>query len=75
MNKKILVLSVLFGFSTMSHASEPKYAFPQSDKQVVSKIKIQNAWIYIIYNGSSEVFIFNQTDMELILLSLSYWKI
>lgn len=41
MNKKILVLSVLFGFSTMSHASEPKYAFPQSDKQVVSKKKFK----------------------------------
>ncbi|HCB1501124.1 TPA: hypothetical protein MYO83_004019 [Klebsiella michiganensis] len=42
MNKKLLMLSVVLGFSTMSHASEPKYAFPQSDKYVVSKIKIQN---------------------------------
>ncbi|HBX0755953.1 TPA: hypothetical protein MF110_04390 [Klebsiella pneumoniae] len=43
MNKKNLVLSVFFGFSTMCHASEPKYAFPQSDKPVASKIKTENA--------------------------------
>jgi hypothetical protein len=41
MNKKILVLSVVLGFSAMSNASEPKYAFPQSDKPVISKIKIK----------------------------------
>lgn len=27
----------------MCHASEPKYAFPQSDKPVASKIKTENA--------------------------------
>lgn len=43
MNKRLLMLSVVLGFSAMSHASEPKYAFPQSDKPVVSKMKIQNA--------------------------------
>ena len=41
MNKKILLLSVVLGFSAMSNASEPKYAFPQSDKPVISKIKIK----------------------------------
>ncbi len=39
MNKKILVLSVVLGFSAMSNASEPKYAFPQSDKPVYQKLK------------------------------------
>ncbi|WP_337063649.1 hypothetical protein [Raoultella ornithinolytica] len=43
MNKKLVVLSVVLGFSALSHASEPKYAFPQSDQPVVSKIKIENA--------------------------------
>ncbi|ELH1432522.1 TPA: hypothetical protein ACXGG6_002014 [Klebsiella pneumoniae] len=55
MNKKILVLSVLFGFSTMSHASEPKYAFPQSDKPVISKIKIKNAPVDSGKYGHGEV--------------------
>ena len=55
MNKIILVLSALFCFSTMSHASEPKYAFPQSDKQVVSKIKIQNAPLNHDKYGHGEV--------------------
>ncbi|MED6033069.1 hypothetical protein [Klebsiella pneumoniae] len=35
--------------------SEPKYAFPQSDKQVVSKIKIQNAPINHDKYGHGEV--------------------
>ncbi|HBX4704266.1 hypothetical protein LRR72_22720 [Klebsiella pneumoniae] len=55
MNKRILVLSALFCFSTMSHASEPKYAFPQSDKQVVSKIKIKNAPLDYDKYGHGEV--------------------
>ncbi len=55
MNKRILVLSALFCFSTMSHASEPKYAFPQSDKQVVSKIKIKNAPLNHDKYGHGEV--------------------
>mgnify|MGYP001424526722 FL=1 len=55
MNKRMLVLSALFCFSTMSHASEPKYAFPQSDKQVVSKIKIKNALLDYDKYGHGEV--------------------
>lgn len=39
----------------MSHASEPKYAFPQSDKQVVSKIKIKNAPLNHDKYGHGEV--------------------
>ncbi|HFP9335660.1 TPA: hypothetical protein ACHOY6_003881 [Raoultella planticola] len=55
MNKNILVLSFLCGFSVMSHANEPKYAFPQSDKQVVSKIKIKNAPLNHDKYGHGEV--------------------
>lgn len=55
MNKNILVLSFLGGFSVMSHANEPKYAFPQSDKQVVSKIKIKNAPLNHDKYGHGEV--------------------
>ncbi|HBR1636530.1 TPA: hypothetical protein L9L95_003425 [Klebsiella pneumoniae] len=55
MNKRMLVLSALFCLSTMSHASEPKYAFPQSDKQVVSKIKIKNAPLNHDKYGHGEV--------------------
>lgn len=55
MNKKNLVLSVLFGFSTMCHASEPKYAFPQSDKPVASKIKTENAPLNHDKYGHGEV--------------------
>lgn len=43
MKKKILIMSVMLSFSTISHANELKYAFPQSDKPVESKIKIHNA--------------------------------
>ena len=55
MNKRILVLSALFCFSTMSHASEPKYAIPQSYKQVLSKIKIKNAPLNHDKYGHGEV--------------------
>ncbi|AVG04744.1 MULTISPECIES: hypothetical protein [Enterobacteriaceae] len=55
MNKKILVLSVVLGFSAMSNASEPKYAFPQSDKPVISKIKIKNAPVDSEKYGHGEV--------------------
>ncbi|MCS6398437.1 hypothetical protein KR869_11800 [Klebsiella quasipneumoniae subsp. similipneumoniae] len=55
MNKKILVLSVVLGFSAMSNASEPKYAFPQSDKPVISKIKIKNAPLNYDKYGHGEV--------------------
>ena len=55
MNKRILVLSALFCFSAMSNASEPKYAFPQSDKPVISKIKIKNAPVDSEKYGHGEV--------------------
>ncbi|HHJ4219763.1 TPA: hypothetical protein ACQJLA_001435 [Raoultella ornithinolytica] len=55
MNKKLLVLSVVLGFSAMSNASEPQYAFPQSDKPVISKIKIKNAPVDSGKYGHGEV--------------------
>ncbi|WP_179132367.1 hypothetical protein [Klebsiella pneumoniae] len=39
----------------MSNASEPKYAFPQSDKPVISKIKIKNAPVDSEKYGHGEV--------------------
>lgn len=43
MNNRLLAVSLFLGLSTMVHASEPKYAFPQSDKPVISKITVKNA--------------------------------
>lgn len=39
MNKKILLLSVVLGFSAMSNASEPKYAFLNRISLLYQKLK------------------------------------